>query len=135
MTNANNNISQLDTSLSDKWKSRFDFFEKYGVPGLGAPSPEFQAALKQLHWKDRLKVAINFYAFFFSFIYLFVLGLWRQAIMLIGAALALGVIGGILGLPDSVMNGIGFGLTMLCGLRANALYYQKKVQGREDWRL
>ena len=135
MTDANNNISRLDSNLSDKWKFRFDFFEKHGVPGLGAPSPAFQAAIKQLHWKDRIKVGMNFYAFFFSFIYLLVLGLWRQAILLVSAGLALGFIGGMLGVPDSVMNGLGVGLTMACGVRVNALYYQKKVLGREDWRV
>lgn len=135
MTDANNNISRLDSSLSDKWKFRFEFFEKHGVPGHGAPSPEFHAALKQLHWTDRIKVTVNFYGFFFSFIYLFVLGLWRQAILLISAGLALGFIGGMLGLPDSVINGAGIGLTMACGVRVNALYYQKKVLGREDWRV
>jgi hypothetical protein len=28
-----------------------------------------------------------------------------------------------------------FWLTMACGVRVNALYYQKKVLGREDWRV
>ena len=37
MTDVNNNISRLDSSLSDKWKFRFEFFEiLIGLIGDGA---------------------------------------------------------------------------------------------------
>ena len=55
--------------------------------------------------------------------------------MVLGTVLALGIIGGILGLPDGAMNGMGIAIALTSGLRANVLYYQKKVLGRDDWRI
>jgi len=42
MTDGNNNISRIDSSLSDKWKFRFDFFDKHGVRVSGLRHPSFK---------------------------------------------------------------------------------------------
>ncbi|MDI5823495.1 DUF2628 domain-containing protein, partial [Salmonella enterica subsp. enterica serovar Kentucky] len=41
-------------------------------------SPEYKQAFKALKPRQRLTIQINFIAFFFSWIYLFVLGLWKK---------------------------------------------------------
>lgn len=136
MTNeANGYAYQNDPALSDKWKFRFDFFQKHGVSELWGATPEFKSAVKALNFAQRIKINVNFYAVFFPFIYFFIIGLWRQAVIVLGTALALGIIGGILGLPDGAMNGMGIAIALTSGLRANVLYYQKKVLGRDDWRI
>ncbi len=47
-------------------------------------SPEYKQAFKHLKPRQRLTIQINFIAFFFSWIYLFVcVGLWKKAIIVI----------------------------------------------------
>lgn len=125
-----------DPNLSETWKFRFDFFEKYGVPGMGVPSPEMKAAFKQLGFMDRVKINMNFIALFFSFLY-FPIGLkmWRQGVIAFGLILLLGLIGAIFNLSDAALRGGGMGLGMVFGLRANALYYLKRTQGDIGWRI
>ena len=62
-------------------------------------------------------------------------GIFQERLIVLGTGLALGIIGGILGLPDGAMNGMGIAIALTSGLRANVLYYQKKVLGRDDWRI
>jgi len=124
-----------DPDLSEKWKFRFNFFEENGVPSMGPPSPKMKAAFKALGFTDRLKVNMNFFAFFFSAIYFAVgLKMWRQALVALGLILAFGLIGAIFNLPDPVMRGGGVGLQMLFGLRANALYYLQRTKGDIGWK-
>ncbi len=123
-----------DPSLSATWKFRFDFFDRYGVPNFSTASPAYKEAFKALPFGQRLKLANNFFAFFFGFIYMFVLGLRRQGVIYLGATVALGLLATMLNLPNALISGIGI-LNVTCAVRANALYYQKKVLGQESWTL
>ncbi len=66
-----------DGSLSEKWKYRFSFYDQHGFR-FWKVSPEYKQAFKALKPRQRLTIQINFIAFFFSWIYLFVLGLWKK---------------------------------------------------------
>lgn len=70
-----------DGSLSEKWKYRFSFYDRYGFPGFWSVKPEYKKAIKELTFRQKATIGMNFYAFFFSFIYLFILGLWKKAIL------------------------------------------------------
>lgn len=68
-----------DGSLSEKWKYRFNFYDQHGFPGFWGATPEYKAAFKALKVRQRLTIQMNFIAFFCSWIYLFVLGLWKKS--------------------------------------------------------
>lgn len=72
-----------DGSLSEKWKYRFNFYDQHGFPGFWGATPEYKAAFKTLKVRQRLTIKMNFIAFFCSWIYLFVLGLWKKAIIVL----------------------------------------------------
>jgi hypothetical protein len=125
-----------DPDLSDNWKFRFDFFEKHGVPGFAGPSKEFSQAIKALPYGDKLKIGINFFAFFFGAIYYaFFLKLWRQALILIGVAVVGGLVVAIFNLGSSAMTGLNVALMLTYGFRANALYYLQRTKGDIGWNL
>ncbi|KLD79255.1 DUF2628 domain-containing protein [Xanthomonas hyacinthi] len=114
--------------LSPKWQFRFDFFDRHGGPA----SPDFKAAFKALpSFGDRLKINMNFFAFFFGWIYFFILGLWRKAIVLIGISLLIGVLSFFL--PGMVVNGLGVGYSVLVGLIANYAFYLDRKKGSTSW--
>ena len=69
----NNNKENTTKESSAKWQTRFDFFDLHGAPN----PPGFRQALKQLPFKQKIKVNFNLIAFFFGLIYLFLLGLWK----------------------------------------------------------
>ncbi|MBF5002932.1 DUF2628 domain-containing protein [Diaphorobacter caeni] len=124
-----------DPTLSEKWKYRFNFFEKNGVPGMGSPSPQLRAAFKELSFAERVKVNMNFFALFFSFIYFgFFLKMWRQAAIAFGLIVAASIILSIFNLSNGAARGASMGLGVLFGLRANALYYLKRTQGDIGWK-
>ena len=90
-------MNAVDLSrFSPKWQFRFNFFQQHGAP----KEPRFKEAWKALSFGDRLKININFFAFFFGFIYLFILGMWRKALVVIGIGLVLGIVS--LFLPDII---------------------------------
>ncbi|EGB30555.1 DUF2628 domain-containing protein [Escherichia coli] len=72
-----------DGSLSEKWKYRFNFYDQHGFPGFWGATPEYKAAFKALKVRQRLTIQMNFIAFFCSWIYLFILGLWKKAIIVL----------------------------------------------------
>ncbi len=115
------------STLSPKWQFRFDFFDRTGGP----KDPRFKTALKELSFGERIKVGTNFYAFFFGFIYFFILGLWRKALALVGISLALGVLGVFL--PDMVVRAFGFAFTLLTAMAANYAFYLDRVKGSTSW--
>lgn len=67
------NIENINTAkaYSAKWQARFDFFDRYGAPSTRA----FRQELKQLPFRQKLRVNMNLIAFLFGPINLFVLGL------------------------------------------------------------
>ena len=126
-----------DPGLSEKWKKRFDFYERHGVPDTKnkAKHKDHAAALQALPFRERALVSMNFYAFFFTFIYygLF-LKMWRQAVILLGAILGIGIVGGMFDIPDSILQGVGWGIGFYAAFRANGLYYLKRTQGDIGWK-
>lgn len=120
---------------SAKWQFRFDFFDAYGVPGWGKPSPEYAAALRALSFRDRTKITMNFSAVFFNVFYLLYLRLWRKAITVFVVGIALGVLSTVLDLPGALDTGISVGWWVLVGMRTNLYYYEHRVKGRQTWGL
>ncbi|NDJ59052.1 DUF2628 domain-containing protein [Enterobacteriaceae bacterium 4M9] len=129
----------MDTShskqYSAKWQERFAFFDKNGSPG----TPQYKAELKALPFGKRVLINSNIIAFFFGFIYFFVLGLWRKNLVLvaiaIGVALVLGIIEGMMGapLPRGVDMGVNIALGLMWSTTANYAYYLKEVKGLNGW--
>ncbi|WP_262980375.1 DUF2628 domain-containing protein [Photorhabdus kleinii] len=74
---------------SERWQTRFTFFERNGAP----KAPEYKAATKAEPFIRRILLNMNFIAFFFSFIYFFVLGLWWKNLTLFGVAVSSDYIG------------------------------------------
>jgi hypothetical protein len=109
-------IARLD--VSEHWKSVFRLIEKAG----GAKMPQ----LRDLERAERRKVTSNWGAFFLGPIYLLAKGLWLPAVVVFGAAVALG-----LGLEAMGLGGakLGVGVGLYCHMRANVLYYRLKVLG------
>ncbi len=118
-----------DPAISEKWKTRFAFFEQFGAPS----TQTYKDALKQLPYKQRLLININFFAFFFGMIYLAIIGLWKKALVLLGLAVAVMVVEYALGVPAPVSRGIDFAFAFLCGLCANYALYLKVVKGQDGW--
>jgi hypothetical protein len=119
--------SNIASSFSPKWQFRFDFFNTYGAPN----SPAFKAAYKALPFGQKLKVNFNFFALFFGCIYLFILGMWRKALTILGLTLVLGVI--LAFLPDPIGRGIAIAWTLFIALTTNYNYYLEKVKGDTSW--
>ncbi|WP_369990494.1 DUF2628 domain-containing protein [Pseudomonas xanthosomatis] len=129
-------LSKVDLSgYKPKWQERFAFFEKNGDPF----SPAFKAAFKALPAGKRILINLNFIAFFFGPIYLFVLGLWKKNLSLLGIAILVGVVLGFYegftgnALPRAIDTGVNVALCVLWGMTANYAYYLKEVKGRQGW--
>jgi hypothetical protein len=80
--------SNIASPRSPKWQFRFDFFSAHGAPS----SPGFKAAYKALPFGQKIKVNFNFFALFFGCIYLFILGMWRKALTIVGLTVVLAVV-------------------------------------------
>lgn len=117
-----------DHSLSHKWRFRFDFFEKNGAPDFWKLSPAWKAAFNTMSFSEKIKINCNFIAYFFSFIYLLVLGLWRKAILILILNFVVGIIIAITGFAF-----LGFIVNILTAMRVNIWYYQLKVHNIHDW--
>nr|BFD40888.1 hypothetical protein FFPRI1PSEUD_23870 [Pseudomonas sp. FFPRI_1] len=81
----------------------------------------------------------NVIAFFFGPIYLFVLGLWKKNLAMLGIILAinvvLSVIFEILGMefPKPLTTGLNVAVSMTYALMTNYSYYLKEVKGEQSW--
>ncbi len=115
------------TQLSPKWQFRFDFFDRHGGP----KEPAYKESLKTLPFGEKVKVGMNFYAFFFGVIYFFIIGLWRKALSLIGISLVLSIVASFL--PAAFQNVLWLPLSLLTGMIANYAYYLDKVKGSTSW--
>jgi hypothetical protein len=88
-----------------------------------------------------MKVSSNLWAFLFSFIYLFIIGLRRQAILVLLITLGLGVTLGLIGLflsekdVDMIGQVVFFTFHVLVSFRANTWYYREKTKGGVGWTL
>lgn len=129
----------MDTShskqYSAKWQERFAFFDTNGAPGTAS----YKSALKALPFGKRVLVNTNIIAFFFGFIYFFVLGLWRKNLALVGIAFAVGIVLGVIemvlggALPAAVNTIVNIVLALMWALTANYAYYLKEVKGLNGW--
>ncbi len=129
----------MDTShskqYSAKWQERFAFFDKNGAPGTAT----YKNALRALPFGKRVLVNSNIIAFFFGFIYFFVLGLWRKNLSLVGIAAVLGLIMGVfegitgITIPRAIDTGTNVALALMWSMTANYAYYLKEVKGLNGW--
>jgi hypothetical protein len=127
-----------DPDLSAKWKFRFAFFEKYGVPDLFSAQHPAWVALRTYPFADKLKINANLWAFFFSFIYLAIIGLIPQAVLLFVIVLVLNVISFLL--PENAVievffRFVGLILAVYTAKMTNIWYYRKRVLGISEWTL
>lgn len=123
-----------DSDLNEKWKFRFSFFDQYGVPDTtSSATPEFKAAFMALPFRQRLLIGYNFFAFFFSFIYLATLGLWRKALVVAGIFVGLAIFGYILNFSDTIYEFATLAVCIMVAMRTNSYYYRKRVLGEESW--
>ncbi|OBU67969.1 hypothetical protein A9K58_08360 [Stenotrophomonas maltophilia] len=121
-------MNAIDLSrFSPKWQFRFNFFQQHGAP----KEPGFKQAWKALSFGDRLKINMNFFAFFFGPIYLLILGMWRKALSVLGISIALGVVTAFL--PDVVARPVFIALSFLVASATNYSYYLEQVKGKVSW--
>ncbi|KAA8997643.1 DUF2628 domain-containing protein [Affinibrenneria salicis] len=115
-----------------RWQTRFAFFDKHGAP----KTKEYKAAFKKEKIPARFLIGFNILAFFFGFIYFFVLGLWRKNLSLLAATVGIGFLAGILELiTGHKVSPVA--LNMVCALMwattANYAYYLKETQNSKSW--
>lgn len=122
--------------LSPKWQERFAFFEQYGSP----KTPGFKEALRQLPAKKQRLVVMNFTAFFFGFIYFFVLGLWKKNLTMLAIIIVTRLVISFAFyaatrqlMPMPISMGINAVFGTLYSMSANYAYYLKKVKGSQGW--
>lgn len=128
--------AQANGKYSAKWQERFNFFDTYGAPS----DPRYKVALKALPgFKKKLLINGNVIAFFFGPIYLFVLGLWKKNLALLGIIVAinlvLSVIFALFGIefPRPLTTGLNVAVSMTYALMTNYAYYLKEVKGEQSW--
>ncbi|EMD9275149.1 DUF2628 domain-containing protein [Cronobacter malonaticus] len=119
-----------DPKLSDKWKFRFKFIEDNGYPAVLVPTPAWREALKKLSIMERLKVSLNFITYFFSFIYLAILGLWKKSILCVLAIFVVAIISNLLNI-----RALMYIVPFYFACHTNVWYYDLKVKGKQDWSL
>ncbi|WP_350305365.1 DUF2628 domain-containing protein [Photorhabdus viridis] len=123
------------SQYSKRWQARFTFFEQHGAP----QASEHKAAMKVEPFGRRILLNMNFIAFFFGFIYFFVLGLWRKNLTLFGIAVVimmlLGGIEDVLGIeiPLAVDTGVRCAFAAIWGMTANYAYYLKETVNSQSW--
>ncbi|WP_420878954.1 DUF2628 domain-containing protein [Rhodococcus sp. (in: high G+C Gram-positive bacteria)] len=121
--------------LHPTWQARFRFFQAHGTPGMWKNDRDYRAALAALPYRQRMRIVFNGFAFFFGAFYLAYLGMWRKAIGLLAIASALSAASVLLGLSSTVVVAWSAGLCGYVAARANSLYYEHWVLGRNTWGL
>lgn len=121
-------------TFSDKWKDRFDFYERNGLPG----SPGYRDALKKVKFLRRARYTFNFYAFFFGFIYFCILGLWKKGLTLFIAIAVINILLGIIELAlnvnlEGVVKGVNIAYAAFCATSVNSAYYLHTIKGVDSW--
>lgn len=112
---------------SKKFKECFEFFDQHGAPG----TRPYSQALKAMPFAKRFWFMTNFMAFFFSFVYYFVKGLWKQGLVLVGITVLLSVVVAVL--PQGMGYGVGVGYSILLGMSASYQLYLKEIKGVDTW--
>lgn len=125
----------MSDNLSQKWKDRFEFFEKIGG---NVASKEYKARLKEMKFFSRIKYMSNFYAFFFGLIYMCIIGLWKKGLVLFSGVfiinILLAIFSEVTGTDvEAVSRLIGVAYCGICSCTANYAYYLKEVKGIQGW--
>lgn len=120
---------QNDRSISEKWKTRFSFFDQFGAPNTAT----YKAEIKKLSGKQKILININLFAFFFGPIYMAIIGLWKKALVLLGLIMAIDAAAIMLGLPGPIIRGLGIAFAVFCGLCTNYALYLKRVKDQDGW--
>ncbi|MCD7098473.1 DUF2628 domain-containing protein [Stenotrophomonas sp. MMGLT7] len=115
------------SQYSPKWQFRFDAFARHGAPG----SPGYKEYFRSLGFLDRIKLGVNFYAFFFSWIFFLVVGMWRKALALVGLWLLLILVASLL--PEAAGRVLGIAWSLLVATSANYAYYLHRIKGSTSW--
>ena len=89
-----------------------------------------EAAFKALKVRQRLTIQMNFIAFFCSWIYLFVLGLWKKAIIVLLLGILSLFVGALIG-----VNILGIAVAAYVAVNTNKWFYEKEVKGLNTWSL
>lgn len=126
---------QSRNAYSEKWQQRFAFFDEHGAPN----SPTFKPAWLKLPLRQRIKINANIIAFFFGPIYLFVLGLWKKNLTMIGILLAVSFVSEIFysatdfAYAKQLDFAEGFVINAFYAWTANYSYYLKEIKGEQSW--
>lgn len=119
--------------VPERWRSRFDFFSRYGQP---ASSPESTAAFKQLSFGQRFRLGFNGPAFFFGPIYYAIKGPWRKGLSLLGIAVAISLLIGVIEIAfDFTFPSASFSVVigLLYSSVANWAYFLHVTRGSTSW--
>ncbi len=119
--------------VPEHWRSRFDFFSRYGQP---ASSPEATAAFKQLSFGQRFRLGFNGPAFFFGPIYYAIKGPWRKGLSLLGIAVAISLVIGLVETAfDFTFPNVSYGVVigLLYSSTANWSYFLHVTRGSTSW--
>lgn len=116
-------------TLPNVWKERFEFFEKNGAPN----TPEFKSEIKLLKWSKKILINVNWFVFFFSFIYYFIKGMWKPALSVIAMLIALVVILEIFSVSDRIQNIFFTALGVLNARCANYSVYRFAILKEHDF--
>ncbi|CAM3672815.1 DUF2628 domain-containing protein [Tsukamurella ocularis] len=119
--------------VPERWRSRFDFFGRYGQP---ASSPEAAAAFKQLSFGRRFRLGFNGPAFFFGPIYYAIKGPWRKGLSLFGLAVVISLLISLVEVAlDFAFPAVSYGVAigLLYSSVANWAYFLHVARGSTSW--
>ncbi|HGY1230420.1 TPA: DUF2628 domain-containing protein [Citrobacter farmeri] len=121
---------EVSKKISKKWQARFAFYDQYGLPGFWKTPPLYASAYKALTLWQRMNIGFNIWAFVFSFIYLFCVGLWKKAIIVLLLFLVINVIS-----IAYDITFLGYAVCGFTGFKANTWFYLLKVKKEQTWGL
>lgn len=119
-----------ESGLAPVWRSRFAFFDRYGLPN---GTDEARAALRAMPFGQRLRLNSNILAFLFGPIYFFVKGMWRKGVTLLVAGIVVIAVLSAVGASDSIVRAVSFGVSAAAMLTANFAYYLHVRRGSTSW--
>ncbi|MCF3324921.1 DUF2628 domain-containing protein, partial [Escherichia coli] len=91
-------------------------------------TPSYTKSVSWQHHRQRLTIQMNFIAFFCSWIYLFVLGLWKKAIIVLLLGILSLFVGALIG-----VNILGIAVAAYVAVNTNKWFYEKEVKGLNTW--
>ncbi len=122
--------NQFNGKIYDEvWSDRFNFFQQNGAPN----SKNFKNKLNTLSGIQKLRININFYAFFFGFIYFLIKGMWKGAITLL--ILNVVFVSISMFLPGFISSIFTLIVSLISAFAANYTYYRKVLLGEDDFNI